>query len=258
MRSGGAGLPTRDPRYVAVFLVGLAATIATDVTDKAFIAERRSERVLVRNLACSGGKVILVALPVLTSASALGLAWSWVLATVASMLVSLWLLRGLGRGYRLSAVGTRALFRSTFRRAAGHHFVSVGNLAPGFLLPLLVAAMLSATQSAYFYTTWRVGSVFFIISAAVGTSLLADASRPDGDLARSVRTSIKLIVLLMTPAVIFCALAGGPILGILGHEYASHGYSLLMIMIVAAVPDAITNVYVAVLRVHTDCTSQPR
>ena len=103
---------------------------------------------------------------------------------LASMLVSVWLLRGLRRGYRISPRGTRVLLAPVLRRAFGHHVVSVGNLAPGYVLPLLVAAMLSATQSAYFFTTWRVGGVFFIISAAVGTSLFADASRPDGDLAR--------------------------------------------------------------------------
>ena len=189
-------------------------------------------------------------MPIFTSARALGLAWSWVLACLASMLVSVWLLRGLERGYRASPRGTRVLLGPVLRRAFGHHLVSVGNLAPGYVLPLLVAAMLSATQSAYFYTTWRVGSVFFIISAAVGTSLFADASRADGDLARAVRSSVKLIALLLVPAIVFCAIAGKSILGILGHEYAVHGFTLLIIMVIAAVPDAVTNVYVAVLRVH--------
>jgi O-antigen/teichoic acid export membrane protein len=245
-----AGLPARDPRYIFAFAVGLVATIATDVTDKAFIGERRSERLLVRNLVFSAGKVILLAVPLFTSARALGLAWSWILASVASMLISVWLLRGLKRGYRVSAHGTRPLLRPVLRRAVGHHIVSVGNLAPGYVLPLLVAAMLSATQSAYFFTTWRVGSVFFIISAAVGTSLFADASRPDGDLARAVRSSVKLIALLLVPAIVISALAGKSILGILGDEYARHGYSLLLIMVIAAIPDAVTNVYVAVLRVE--------
>ena len=245
-----AGLPARDPRYIAVFVVGVVATIVTDVTDKAFIAERRSERLLVRNLAFSAGKVALLAVPVFTSARALGLAWTWVLVCLASTLVSLWLLRGLGRGYRASPRGTRALLRPTLQRAAGHHLVSVGNLAPGYVLPLLVAGMLSATQSAYFYTTWRVGSVFFIVSAAVGTSLFAHASVPDADLWRAVRSSVKLIAGLLVPAVVFCALAGRSILEVFGPEYARHGYVLLLIMIVAALPDAVSNVYIAVLRVQ--------
>jgi O-antigen/teichoic acid export membrane protein len=220
------------------------------VTDKAFIAEQRSARMLVRNFVFSAGKVILVALPVFTSARALGIAGSWVVASAGSLLVSVWLLRGLDRGYRASLGGTGRLLRPTLRSAAGHHLVSVGNLAPGYLLPLLVAAALSASQSAYFYTTWRVGGVFFIISAAVGTSLFADASQPGADLARSVRSSVKLITALLIPAVLVCIFAGRPMLGVLGPEYARHGYALLLLMIAAAVPDAVTNVYVAVLRVQ--------
>ena len=157
----------------------------------------------MRNLVFSAGKVLLLAVPLFTSASALGLAWTWVLASLASMLVSVWLLRGLKRGYRVSASGTRVLLAPVLRRSFGHHLVSVGNLAPGYLLPLIVAGMLSATQSAYFFTTWRVGGVFFIISAAVGTSLFADASRAGRNLAVAVRSSVKLIALLLVPAIVF-------------------------------------------------------
>lgn len=245
-----AGLPARDPAYILAFAVGLIATIATDVTDKAFIGEQRSERLLVRNLVFHTGKVILLAVPLFTSARALGLAWSWIIASAASMLVSVLLLRGLRRGYRISPRGTRVMLAPVLRRAFGHHVVSVGNLAPGYVLPLLVAAALSATQSAYFFTTWRVGGVFFIISTAVATSLFAHASRPDSDLGRAVRSSVKLITLLLIPAIAVSALAGKSILGILGEEYARHGYSLLLIMVAAALPDAVTNVYIAVLRVQ--------
>lgn len=245
-----AGVPTGDPRYLVVFLVGVVAAIATDVTDKAFIGERRTERVVIRNFVFSAGKVVLLVLPVFTSAHALGLASSWVIASAASLLVSYWLLRGLGRGYGISARGARMLLRPTLRSSVGHHFVSVGNLAPGYLLPLLVAAALSATQSAYFYTTWRVGGVFFIISAAVATSLFAHASHADADLGQAVRSSVKLITVLLIPAIAVCALAGRPILGILGPEYERHGYALLLLMMLAAIPDAVTNVYVAILRVR--------
>ena len=54
-----------------------------------------------------------------TSARALGLAWTWVLACLASMLVSVWLLRGLERGYRVSAHGTRVLLGPVLRRPSG-------------------------------------------------------------------------------------------------------------------------------------------
>ena len=65
-----------------------------------------------------------------------------------------------------------------------------------------------------------------------------------------MRSSVKLITLLLIPAIVVSALAGKSILGILGEEYARHGYSLLLIMVAAALPDAVTNVYIAVLRVQ--------
>ena len=131
----------------------------------------------------SGRKVILLAVPPSLREGARPGLDLWILASVASMLVSVWLLRGLKRGYRVSASGRAPLPRPVLRKAVGHHVVSVGNLLRATCSRCSSPACSRRRRARYFFTTWRVGSVFFIISAAVGTSLFADASRPDGDLA---------------------------------------------------------------------------
>jgi O-antigen/teichoic acid export membrane protein len=49
---------------------------------------------------------------------------------------------------------------------------------------------------------------------------------------------------------VFALLGGHLILSTFGPAYALNGYALLAILIASAVPDAITNVYIAVLRVQ--------
>jgi O-antigen/teichoic acid export membrane protein len=92
-----------------------------------------------------------------------------------------------------------------------------------------------------------VAGAFFVVSVAVATSLFAEISHDHASMAASARRSVKLIGALLVPGILFFALAGREVLGILGPRYED-GYALLMIFIVAAIPDAITNVYVSVLR----------
>jgi O-antigen/teichoic acid export membrane protein len=136
------------------------------------------------------------------------------------------------------------VLRST---VAGHHAISIGNMAPQYILPLLVTAILSTAQNAVYFATWRVAGAFFVVSVAVATSLFAEISHDHASLVKSAKRSIKLIGVLLVPGIAFFAVAGREVLGILGHRYQD-GYALLLILVIASIPDAITNVYVSVLR----------
>jgi O-antigen/teichoic acid export membrane protein len=56
--------------------------------------------------------------------------------------------------------------------------------------------------------------------------------------------------MLLAPVMLFVFLTGGWLLGLFGQDYADKGTGLLLILTASAVPDAITNLYVAVLRVQ--------
>ncbi len=210
-----------DPGYLVAFVLGTAAIIVADIVDKVFIAERSSGRMLARNTVFSAFKIVLLVVPVLAVGGGLGIVVSWSAGAALSVLVAIPLLFQLRRGYQLSLAGTRGRVRSVLRTAAGHHVVSVGNLAPAYLLPLVVAGMLSTTDNGYFYTTWRVGGIFFIVSASVGVSLFAEGSQRGNRLGASVKASAAIIAGLLVPTVAAALLLGHQILGVLGPEYAA-------------------------------------
>ncbi len=85
---------------------------------------------------------------------------SWVLSTAISCVVGFIQLNRLGRGYRCTMRGMAREARGLPRSLAGQHLINLGGSAPMYLLPLLVTARLSTTANAYFYTTWKVGSLF--------------------------------------------------------------------------------------------------
>jgi O-antigen/teichoic acid export membrane protein len=240
-------LVAADGRYEAVLALGVAATTIAVIIDYAFIAERSSGRMLVRNGVFSCVKVPLL---LVAGASALGILISWVAAAFVGLAVSALLLAALGRGSRRPP--RRAVtgeLRALVPVLPAQHAITVTASLPMFVLPLLVAAELSATDNARFYTTWMVGSIFFIVSPAVAWSLFAEGRRADADLPRLVRRAAVLNLLLLGPLVVAFLLAGRFALVVFGPGYSGHEAELLLaVLVLSAIPDAVTNTFVAVMR----------
>jgi O-antigen/teichoic acid export membrane protein len=118
------------------------------------------------------------------------------------------------------------------------------------MLSPLVTVRLSATDNAYFYTTWMVGGIFLIVSPAVASSLFAEGSNSTHQLRERTRSCARIITVLLLPLMLVFLVGGRFILGLFGTSYAQHGQWLLVFMTVTAIPDAITNIYVSVLRVR--------
>jgi O-antigen/teichoic acid export membrane protein len=89
-----------------------------------------------------------------------------------------------------------------------------------------------------------------MMSSAVAVALFAEGSHATHDVLYKARSSAIFISILLVPAMLTVFLGGRYILLLFGPTYAQYGLPLLMIFIITAVPDAITNIYVSVLRVQ--------
>jgi O-antigen/teichoic acid export membrane protein len=242
-----------DAGYAFAFVAGVPLMTVSMLLDQAFVAERAANNMLVRNAAVAVLKIPLLVLPVVLLAwvGALGILLSWVVAMAVVLIGGLLLLiPRLGRAYCLTARGIVGQVRSMLSSFVGHHFINLGGDLSQYLLPVLVTVRLSPTDNAYFYTTGKLVSFFFMVSSAVAVSLFAEGSHAAGDLPRKVRSSAAICGTLLGPAMLVCFLGGRYILLLFGPGYAQHGLTLLMIYVASAVPDAITNIYVSVLRVQ--------
>ena len=113
-----------------------------------------------------------------------------------------------------------------------------------------MTARLSLTENAYFYTTWMMAGIFLIIAPAVSQSLFAEGAHSPHELLMKARSALGFIGAILAPCVVGVFAVGGILLSALGPAYAHHGIGLLRIVLLASIPDAIINVYVAVLRVR--------
>jgi O-antigen/teichoic acid export membrane protein len=255
-------LPLLGPQFApiehsAVLLITLAVGVplmlVSLLLDQAFIAERAAHNKLVRTFGVAVLKIPVLVLPIFLfgQIGALGILLPSVLASAVMLLVGLFLLLPrLGRSYRVTLRGIVGQARSMLALLAGNQFVDVGGILPYYLLPVLVTIRLSASANAYYYTTLRLAEFFTMGSYAVCMSLFAEGSYAVNDLAAKVRSTIKIISMIVGPLMLFSFLGARYILLLFGPEYAQHGYVLFIIFVASTVPDTITNVYLTVLRVQ--------
>lgn len=235
--------------YALVFIVSVPLWTGVTLLDQVFVAERATGNMLVRNAAFALLKLPLMML--LVQVGAFGIFSSWILALAVTLILGVLLLKScLKRTYRLALRGIVKQVRQMLSSLAGHHFIFLGGTLPMYLLPVFVTVQLSATANAYFYTTWMLGSIFFMVSSAVAMSLFAEGSHVADDVLHKARSSAVIIGVLLVPAMLTTCLGGRYILLLFGPSYAQHSLLLLIILAVGAVPDAITNIYVSVLRVQ--------
>jgi len=238
--------------YAFALIIGVPLTTVSLLLDQTFIAERAAHNKLVRSLGVAVLKIPLLVLPVLLigQLGALGIVLPWVLSMALMLIVGLLLLLRLQKGYRLAIRGIVGQVRSMVSLLAGNEFIDLGGILPYYLLPVFVAARLSPADNAYYYTTLRLSEFFTMGSYAVSMSLFAEGSHAIDDLPRKVRSTILIIGIIIGPAMLFCFLGGHYILLLFGPDYARHGLVLFLIYVASTLPDAITNVYLTVLRVQ--------
>jgi O-antigen/teichoic acid export membrane protein len=225
------------------FAVGL-------VIDYIAVSEHRGGLYLVRNMVLCGLRIPLLFLPVSFLSGADSILFAW---TVAAALSLVWAAATFGARDGRSLIPNFGNLVAHLREMAsslvGQHLITVFAMLAGYLLPVVVYARLSATDNAYFYITWMLGSVFFIISPAVSAALFVEGAADRVAIRPLVRKCILIVSVLLAIPMLTYLLGGSLILSLFGEDYVEHGQLLLLLLTLSAVPDAITNVAVAVLRV---------
>jgi len=238
--------------YAALFAVATVAGTVGVILDNVFIAERAAGNMVIRNTIAAASKVLVVVLPMLVvGASALNLLGAWAVASVIGVGFGTFLLiRSMNP---LPPSRATALIRTALglrSRLGGNQLIGMGGALLPYIVPLLVTERLSASDNAYFYTTWMMAGIFLIISPAVSLSLFAEGAHSPHELLRKARAALGVIGAIIVPCLVGVFFVGGIMLFAFGPSYEHHGVGLLRIVLVASIPDAITNVYVALLRVQ--------
>lgn len=243
MAADNFGFLSRPAGAVALVCAAIAVT-ATTLLDNVYVAHRAGHGMFVRNLALALGKIVALAAILAMGAHSAGVVvLSWTLPTllVSVATVSAGLSR-LRPGARLRLTGLAQELPHLRAALTGHHLINLTQAGPAALLPVLVTARLGPGANGHFYLAWMTASMLFMVSPAVASALYAE--RTNAARVGLRRAALVVLAVVGAPAALLLT-EGDQILGLFSAAYAAEGGLLLKILVLAAIPDAITNLAVA-------------
>jgi O-antigen/teichoic acid export membrane protein len=245
-------LPIRaHPIFFISFVIFAIAGTLNRFVQQSFIAKRKAGFVLGQWALLFG---LLRFIPLVILAAffhTFGIFAAWGIALAVAVAVGIFLfLPKVQAGYRpLPAMSKRAvndMMHFSFTNYAANILWTI----PGLVLPLMVLDLLGAQPNAYFYIGWAIGGILFMIPVAASFSLFAEGSYNQEKLAGDIKKSLKLIFLLLIPAIIIIFFLGDKLLLLFGEAYSENATRLLQVLAVSALPLSINHIYFSVKRIE--------
>jgi hypothetical protein len=240
---------------VCLLGAGAVGTGLLLVVSAALLGVRRAELGLLGSVVGSLSRLVTIAvllgMGVFAASGDATAARTMIAAWVASLMISFGLsVRLLVRatpGFRFSC-GWVWLTRLR-RGVAWDHVAMLAGRLPALALPILASALFPLAEVGYASVALMVSGAFFAVSSSVSNSLLANcADRPERIRTQTLRAVRLISALLIAPVAVTCLLAS-KVLGLFGADYANYR-TLLVLLLLSTLPDAVINVAVAILRVQ--------
>jgi len=232
-----------------------AATVCWTVftlQDSALTGMRAAHWVPIENSIFSLVKIALL-LAFVGSLSRSGIFWAWNLPVLLSLVPINALIFGRLLPRHVAKTDLRTLDLRAVARFAGHNYVgSLFLLGSSTLLPVVVASEVGSEQTAFFYIPWTIATGVQLVALSTSTSLMVELAFDEsriGDYARRVlRQTLRLIV----PAVVVLVAAAPWVLRAFGRRYAAEGDTLLRLLALAAIPNVLSVLGLAIARIRHD------
>jgi O-antigen/teichoic acid export membrane protein len=246
----GIGFVARQPLFLAAFVAFAIVTALFSMAGFGFIGGRQAKYLLLKDAIFSATKLFLPLLFV-QHFHAFGVVASWGLATTAGLLASLAIfMPRMFPGYHPRPTWTARLVRRAWGFSGMSYLIILISTAPRFIMPLVVINLLGPEENAYFYVAWAIATLLFSIPGSLAQSLFAEGSHDKRKVARDVKRSVLMSVVLLLPAILFVWLLGSKMLLAFGGSYSERSIELLRILALAAIPITVERAYFAVLRIR--------
>jgi O-antigen/teichoic acid export membrane protein len=231
-----------------LFVVGVVLTAVSLVFDQATIGLMRGGLQLSRNIVFAAVK--LLALPVtaiiLHDQFGFGILLAWVAGTAVSLIPV---------AVRLKLTGatmlTRpdwAVLRGLGRTALAHNWLNLAITVPQTLIPVLVTVVVSASANAAFYAAWTLSGFLKIVPTHLSTVLFAVAAADPHVIAKKLRFTLRLSLLIGLPGMVLLGLGAHLALSLFGPSYARAATLPLELLVIGYLPGIPKVHYMAVCR----------
>lgn len=234
----------KTPINSSLYLIFLAANSITVFTGISFIADRKALYQLIEKIFISLRVFFLIPLVFLGS---IGILSAVGISFIIAFLVAVILLRKCK--IKITASISKDYIFKTFNYSFGNYLAGIFISAPSLILPILVLNTLGAESAAYYYISYSIASVLFIIPNAIGTSLFVEGSYGE-NLREITIKSTMFTILILVPLVLILYFFGSNLLEILGLDYSIKGFRLLQLMLLATFFVSCNYIYFGLMRVQ--------
>jgi O-antigen/teichoic acid export membrane protein/ribosomal protein L40E len=237
---------------VLIFAAGVSFHAVTQVFDQSLIGLLRGDLQLWRNTIFAIVKLLILACAGLWLASKAGIVIyaTWAAGNAFSLLALGIFVIGNGAWRKIFRRPQWGFLRGLKSAALEHHTLNLIIQVPALALPLIVTVMLSATKNAWFYASFMLANMAFMITYSVTTVLFATSASQVNVLVSRIRVTIGIALLACTGANIVLWLGAKELLGLFGHSYADEAQWSLRILSLVAFPIIIKYHFVALARIE--------
>jgi O-antigen/teichoic acid export membrane protein len=219
--------------------------------DSVLVGLRSASWVFVENGAFGIAKIVLVVL-LGASLPRFGIYISWMFPVIIAIpLVNLLIFGSLVPRHAL-LTGDRQppTSRQIGRFLAGDYTGALFSLAVN-LVPVLVAARISARSTAYFYMAWTISSFLVLLGINMAMALTVEGAFDASALAVKCRTALRKMAWILLPCAGLTVLLAPLALKLFGPAYAAYGAPVLQLLAIATLPSAVTELYLGSLRAQS-------
>ncbi|HEX6462481.1 MAG TPA: oligosaccharide flippase family protein [Candidatus Saccharimonadales bacterium] len=232
--------------YFIAFVFFTLVTSLNVLTNAIFLACRFAKDIFIINVIFS---IVKVALPLLVSnGDVMTLFIVAGVSQLVGLLLSLLIIR-VQIGYVFHFRIHKTILREVKKYASSVYVASIFNLLPPTLLPLLVVQNLGAESAAYFYMAFTIATALYTIVYSTMQSVFAEGSHDEAALKLHLVKALKLIGVLLVPAMSITVGLSSFILRLFGEQYAVKGSALLQLFALGALAVAASSAMGAIFKV---------
>jgi O-antigen/teichoic acid export membrane protein/aminoglycoside phosphotransferase (APT) family kinase protein len=245
-------LVRQNPLAVGAFVLATVLWVVFQLEDSVLIGLGRADWVLTETAVFGVLKIVLlVALATALPDEGIFASWALPLLVVVVPLNVLIFRRLVPRHVADSGATTEPLrVRDLGRFVTADYFASLLWTATTSLMPLVVLAVVGPEESAYFFLSFTVAYMLYLLSRNLGMSLVTEGARAPQRLyefaLRTLAQSAKIVV----PLAILVALASPLILWVLGPDYVDGASVLMPLLVLSAIPHVVITTFLSAARVQ--------
>lgn len=239
----------QSPVSALIFTLYCLCTSLSVLIESIFSSFRRTEHIFVNNSLYSAVKIFLpfAFIPFGT----IGILLSATLAQALGVILGLTVLIRKFAFKPVIQINTALLARS-WQYSSISYSAAIFNLVPVSLLPIIITNELDATTTAYFYVSMMIGNLLYVVPWSAARSLFAEGSHDEEHIKEHIWKSVRINLVLLTPAIIAIFLFGGFVLTIFGADYAAGSTHFLWFIAATGVPIATSSIFNALLQIKKD------